>query len=134
MKTASAILLLGLFIVGCSKKETVTTPIPPIPFALAQGDLASPVEVVPDKIGARNVYRVPWKLSATKMAALNKVAQAHPGREIEIMTGSRILANVQAPADANSINQANATLVFNSVYNSADDAREFADSLRELHN
>jgi len=68
------------------------------------------------------------------MAALNKVAQAHPGREIEIMTGSRILANVQAPADANSINQANATLVFNSVYNSADDAREFADSLRELHN
>jgi len=131
MKIASACLVLVLLLVGCSKKEIVRAP---LPFAVAQGDLAAPIEVVPDKIRARNVYRVPWQLSHTKMVALNKVAQANPGREIEIMTGSLTLAKVKAPADSKSINPDTASLVFTSVYDSADEAKKFADSLRELNN
>ncbi len=130
MKIAIISLALILFAVGCSKKESATAP---LPFALAHGDLGSPVEIVPDKIGARSVYRVPWKLSTTKLAALCKVAQSHPNRSIEIMAGARVVAQLKAPADVHDADPSKVSnMSFQFISDSQEDARLFAESLREL--
>jgi hypothetical protein len=130
MKIAILSLLLAVLAVGCSRHESIKAP---LPLMLSHGDLASPIELATNKFGARTVYCVPFRLSPAKLAALCQLAQAHPGRDIAIMAGSKTVAHVQAPADPRTIDPSKANMSFQAVYDSISEARAFAESLREFN-
>ena len=93
MKITILSLVLVLLAIGCSKKAGANSP---PQFALAAGDLASP----PENTTNDNEYLVQIKLSSAKAAELLKFAQQHPGRETDIVVGSRTITEIPMPMKA----------------------------------
>jgi len=84
MKITIVSLVLVLFAVGCSKKESASGP---LRFAIAHGDIA-PAEITTNIFHADTYYIIQIKLSSAKEDELCKLAQQYPNREVEVALGS----------------------------------------------
>jgi hypothetical protein len=84
MKFTIISLVLVLFTVGCSKKESANTP---IRIAIAHGDIA-PAEITTNIYHGKTYYIIQIKFSSAKEAELCKLAQQYPNREVEVALGS----------------------------------------------
>ena len=86
-------LVLVLFVVGCSKKESAGGS---LQFTIAHGDIA-PAEITTNIYQGNTFYIIQIKLSSIKEAELCKLAQQNPNREIEVAVGSKI-SKMRMPA------------------------------------
>jgi hypothetical protein len=84
MKITIISLVLVLFALGCSKKESASGP---LRFTVAHGDIA-PAEITTNIYKGNTYYIIQIKLSSAKEAELCKLAQQYPNREVEVVLGS----------------------------------------------
>jgi hypothetical protein len=123
MKITVISLVLVLFAVGCSRKESANAP---IRVTIAHGDLASPAEIITNNYKGHTFYCFQIKFSSAKEAELCKLAQEHPNGEVEIVVGSEI-AKMRMPAKA-----LKPPIMWGVSYRSLDDAMAAAKVVKEL--
>ena len=86
MKITIISLMLVLLAVGCSKKESASAP---LQFTVARSDMTL-ANITTNVYKGNAYYIIQIKLSSAKQAELFKLAQQHPGGEIEVVLGSGI--------------------------------------------
>ena len=123
MKITTISLVLVLFAVGCSKKESANAP---IQVVIAHGDLASSAGITTNIYKGDIFYCVQIKFSSAKEAELCKLAQQHPNSEVEFIAGSRI-AKMRMPAKA-----LKPPIEWSMTYRSFKDARAAAEAVKDL--
>jgi len=86
MKITIISLMLVLFAIGCSKKESASEP---SRFAIGHGDI-TPQEITTNIYNGTTFYIVGIKLSSAKETEWRKLAHQYPNREVEVAFGSKI--------------------------------------------
>jgi hypothetical protein len=122
MKIAIISLALVLFAVGCSKKESAGTP---PQFILRAGDIASPVEVTTNMVGATNVYSIFVEFSDSEQSHFREFEQEHLNQDIQILAGSDVFMGMHIQGIVSPVS-------FKLPYVSPDEARAIADALNKL--
>src|SRR4051812_18678774 len=94
MKTIISTMLLIVLLLGCSGKASTEKS---LQLVLARGDIAAPIEITTNRLGANQVYDLRIPLVSAREATLIAFAKKHPDQDVQIMLNGRVLTDLRLP-------------------------------------